>query len=262
MKTYAPTDHIVVKAHHAGLFSNINKVISYMELHPYVTVDWRSPECIYGTHLDGNIWEHLFMSHSETMMLRPSQGTIIEEVEYPHDRYTFKNVAELYQGDPSWRYRLNAQWHKLKARPRILSASKSDRFIWHPYFTVMVRANSHAGEQTTGKSQSLDAYANVMQTLEEKHKNASFYLMCGDYKTAEWFMERFPNNLHMKQDINRAATRDTDRHLSEPQTVVDAMRCLIEVMIASGGEGLIHPVSNMATAALCMNPNLKSFYIP
>lgn len=257
------TDRVIVKAHHAGLFSNINKVISFMELYPYVSVDWRSPECIYGTPKDGNVWEHLFVSHSERLVL-PSPSNAIEEVEYPHDRYTFKNVAELYHDENlDWRYGLNEQWRKLRVMPFLLDTAIRAAYQisgQQNYATVMVRSHGHAGEQTSGKSQSLEAYAEIMSLLS-RAIDIKFYLMCGDLETVDWMKSRF-GNVVLNPNVNRADTRDVDMHLSTPQTVNDARHCLIDVLIASMGKWLIHPVSNMATAALYMNPNLKSIYLP
>ncbi len=79
-------------------------------------------------------------------------------------------------------------------------------------------------------------------------------------ETVEWMKARFPVTYF--EDTPRMKDRNSDRHLNVPQTFKDARRVLVEVMVLSAGRALVHPVSNMATAALYINPEIQSVYLP
>lgn len=243
----------IVKPHRGGLFSLINNVITCMGLYDHVHVDW-SEGCMYGGHCDGNIWNHLFEPTD------PVTGIHKVIYDYPNQLLTYRNPAKLYPYS-QWRHFYHELWRKkIHVRDPILNAV--DNFIGFrklgDYISVLVRAHSHAGEQPTEKSQSLDAYAAAIEAAGSPAKPV--FLMAGDHETVEWFKARFP--VVYFEDTPRSDTRDDDRHLLVSQTVWDAKRVLTEALVASQGETLIHPVSNISTACLYINPNLRSVYLP
>lgn len=242
----------VIHAHHAGLFSLLNNVITCMDLYDHVHVDW-GENCIYWNEGDGNVWNSLF----GPTQAPPGHFEVLDG--YPDQWMTYKGPHGLY-GLHDWRVYAHEHWQKITVRPEIMQ--KVQEYLGYlptrEFISVLVRSTPHAGEQFSGKSQSLDDYA---KAIEENLPPKSFvFMMCPDYQTAAWFRQRFPVIWH--QNTKRASNRDIDRHLVENQTIEDAKQVLIETLILSQATTLIHPISNIATAALYMNPNLRSVYLP
>lgn len=238
----------VVVAHHAGLFSLINKVITCTELYEHVHVDF-SNGTLYSKEGD-NLWNHLF---------KPTEnkgGDVIEA--YPHQDYTYKNVAAYYRSDGGWRFRLNELWQRFAPLPVISDAVAAVVADYHiaDCLAVQVRSLPHAGEQLSGESQTLERYAQAIRG----EGSGFIYAVCSDHYTIGWLSGQF--DVLRDPLTRRSPDRTVNFHEVTPQTVEDAIQCLKEVMVMSHAKALIHPISNMATAALYMNPTLKSIYLP
>lgn len=238
----------VVKPHHAGLFSLINNVITCKEIYDVVHVDW-SQGCIYG-----DAWKHLF---AETIL---PDGPHEILTGYPHQALTYKNAADYYVSNEPWRERYNAIWSTLGVREEITDMADifAIRFASLDPVSVLVRSHEHAGEQVSNRSQELDEYAREIEKLQTR--NLIVFVMAADWQTIEWFGDRFPVAFHPA--TKRLLTRHGDRHLKEPQTIEDAKQCLVEALIIARTRALIHPVSNIATGALYINPSLTSVFLP
>lgn len=249
----------IVLSHNAGLFSLINKVVTCMDIgYENVAVDFtRGDPHKYVTPGGKNLWDLLF----EPM---DSKGQKEDEwVEYPDMWLTGGNATKLYTGDQAWRTRLNGWWNRLRVRPEIIDrieySMASLGLLGGKFVSILVRSDFHAREQATAQSQSLDSYAVAAQSALQSGDD--FYVSAGDDATIKWFQERF-NHVKFYPLTRRLKTRELDLLVHSDNTLEDAVNVLIEVLIMSKGRTLIHPVSNMSTAALYMNPELKSVYLP
>jgi hypothetical protein len=261
----------VIKPHHAGLFSMINKVITCAELYPSWHVDWRGGTLYSEPGQD--LWAALFEHNGPQVdASSPEVDTITE---YPNQRYTYKDAALLYgPGILSQRMALNKIWRSFEVQPGLVARAfnyASDHFIAnhapHKVIGALVRADTHAGEQTSDKSQALQDYATAITDWVGRQsfygKKPALYLVAGDLETVAWFKEHLVGiDVLCHPATKRLATRATDRHLTEKQTLADAEQVMIEVMLLSLCSAMVHPISNMATAALYMNPILQSIYLP
>lgn len=256
----------IIKPHNAGLWSLINKVATCDEIYGASHVDWREGH-IYHDHGQGNLWDILFENNPP-----PAEAAGIV-TEYPHQKYTFDNVAALYNGDAdpafAWRQRLHEhyrRWSPQLAHAALVRQYIKREFRGRPYVAAIIRAEGHAGEQTTRKSQTLEQYREAIKAEQKRISKATghyceLFLMAGDWQTLHWF-EHSGLLPHYYQHTHRSPDRSRDYHLSEKQTAQDAVNCLVEVMIAAQAKTLVHPVSNMATGALYINPTTQSIYIP
>jgi hypothetical protein len=245
----------VIKAHGAGLFSNINKVITCMEMYEKVHVDWSNHDNIYRPlpDQDKNVWNCLFGNTN------PPEEPHDVVIEYPHQDYTWKNVGKLYRSeDQSWRTRLNALWRTLSIQSDVM-----DRTMTFGGLTigVLVRSKAIAGEQENNNNASIDSYIYEVRRVINEHesKHPRVFAVCSDEPSCRKMMKHF--NAAVYQGSRRAESRDIDQHMEFRQNVNDAKNCLAEVISLSRCNILVHQISNMATAALYMNPNLKSVYL-
>ena len=253
--------HCIIKPHNAGLFSLINNVITCMELFDSVAVDWHDvPNYAY----DGNLWDALFAPLPTPPLDEAGEVVIVKD--YPDFKYTGGAAAALYESGDEWRYRLYALWLKLMPSSEVRLQLRRFRLNYvaldvAPHLvTVLVSSDYHAAEQAGGKSQSLEDYDAAIRA--NLRPDSALFIACGAKDTEYWFRARFPQAIFT--DARRTETRATDSiiHLNgEKLTVRDAQDCLIDVLLLAMGNVFIHPVSNMATAALYMNPSMKSVYL-
>lgn len=238
----------IVKAHHAGLFSLINKVVTSALLYDHVHVDWTGGHIYHG---DGNLWDTLF---------EPTEnrgGDVI--VDYPNTHLTWCNAAKLYTGDQLWRTHYHEIWRSFAVHPGYVRNAASfieQQFGGRPFVSALVRSNHHSGEQPDGRLHTLEEYARAMEAAGDL-----FYLCACDCETVEWFRQRFGNALVWDTSVNRAPTRENELHLQTPQTHADAALALVEVIRMSMAQAHVHIVSNMSTNCLIINPELKSVYL-
>lgn len=244
----------IVNAHGAGLFSNINKVITCMEVYDHVHVDWSNEDNLYRTapNQDPNAWNHLFNPTS-----KPKDDFDVL-IDYPHQDYTWKQAGKLYRSETDWRIRLNKQWKKLT-----VSSSVVEKAMTFSGFMigVLVRSNAIAGEQESNTNASLNDYVFTLKKAlnEYQDRHPRVYAVCSDEQSAMKFIREF--NASVYPHTRRAESRAVDQHMEHPQTITDAKNCLAEVLSLSRCDVLIHQISNMATAALYMNPHIKSVYL-
>lgn len=242
----------IVRAHGAGLFSNINKVLVCMRIYDHVHVDWSTagpndPAFKYGGSFYGDCWNDLF---EPTAPPEPPFDTIHE---YPFYEITGGCAGVLYQNEQwGWRQRYHEAWNKLKC--------KVDPFpVSHNTIGVLIRSDALAGEQLSGRSQTLEEYAAAIDKV--KDDQAYLFVVSSDRESISWLGRRYLP-IRTSENIKRNAKRsDPEQHLHIPQTKEDAIQVMKEVLTLASCQSLIHPVSNMATAALYINPALKSIYL-
>lgn len=244
----------VVKAHGAGLFSNINKVLSCMSIYDHVHVDWavcgpNDPGYKYGQSFYGDCWDTLF---EPTTPPEPPFDTIYE---YPFYDITGACAGVMYQ-NPQWGWRsvYHKLWKELGCKIRPLE--------WNNTVGILVRSEVHGGEQLSGRSQSLEEYAAAIEQITDRPTN--LMVVSSDMESIHWMEGRFPNHdVFFTKGVKRNPQRSTnpEQHLVVPQTKDDAVQVVQEVLGLAACRALIHPASNMATAALYINPELQSIYL-
>lgn len=246
----------MVKAHGAGLFSNINKVLTCMRIYDHVHVDWavcgpNDPGYKYGQSFYGDCWDSLF---EPTTLPEPPFDTIYD---YPFYDITGGCAGVMYQNPQwgCWRIAFNELWKKLRCRIRPEPGPG-------PTVGMLIRSDVHGGEQLSGRSQSLEEYAQAFKAVSDNSTN--LLVVSSDTESIHWMDDRFPNHkILFTEGVKRNPQRSTnpEQHLVVPQTNSDAVQVVQEVLNLASCRVFIHPVSNMATAALYINPELQSIYL-
>jgi hypothetical protein len=237
----------VVRAHHAGLFSNLNKVVTCMRMYDWVAVDWSTGS------LYGDCWNELF----EPRPVSDSPCVVVDE--YPFYDLTAACAGVLYQNIGwGWRDRFHACWSRLALKPEAPARAALLRGEHPDVVAVMIRSNAIQGEQLFDRMQTLDEYAAALDRL--LRPGSKVLVMSSDDESLRWMCSRF--DCLFDPSVHRGHRRDQpEPHLEFAQNADDAKRCLAEVLAVSQCRALVHPVSNMATAALYINPELQSVYL-
>lgn len=243
-------DQAIIKAHRGGFFSLLGNVLTCLEIYDNIKVDWSTSAYeIPAEFADRNLWNYFFLNFNE-----PLDGSFDVWENYPHQKLTYKNVAQLYQGSQSWRWMYHGLWKRIELRYDFRNLQKDAAHIYQEMTGIIIRSHPHAGEQISDKSQPLDEYAREI----EKANTEKVFVMSGDEESLAWFRERFNCISH---PVKRMASRNDD-HFSHPVTLKDAIEVFGEALALSACRTIIHPVSNISTFALIANPRAKSVFLP
>lgn len=242
-----------VHAHNAGLFSLINKVMVCFGRYARVHVDWSK-----GTQYTPpgvNLWTELF----EQIDL-PEEGSD-QVTEYPDLSITGIQAGALYEKKDGWRHQFYSYWSCVSARLEILTMADDFARQWDSPHVVsmLVRATLHALEQPSQRCQALEDYAEAFERV--RRPDSILHVMACDTQTIEWFRERY-ERVTFYPATRRSPSRDLDCNNQDQQTLEDARICLTEVLLLARSSVFIHGVSNMATGALYINPDMESVYLP
>ena len=93
-----------------------------------------------------------------------------------------------------------------------------------------------------------------------KDENTYLYLAVDNLHDINSFIDRYKKCIYNPKSRRTNYCTDEEPHFT-PGTVDDAIATYLEVFTLSKCNKFIHPVSNMATAVMYFNPNIKSNYI-
>lgn len=240
----------------AGLFSHINFVITHMDYAQSsdFIVDW-TEGMLYTDPSGGNLFELLFRP-------LPAKNATRERCnKWPHYSYTSAWVSLLYEGEPSWRNRLHQWWAMFEVREEILEEVSRFCAGWKSPVLAMHIRNDNIGAECPGyAAPSLADYERALDALSDGSEQV--FLATDNDQALEHFIHLLGSRLLYRR-IPRGRDMNTEFHITTRQTVEDARNCLVDALVMSRCEHLIHSVSNIATAVLYMNPAMgHTFVLP
>lgn len=238
-----------ILGHRGGLFSNIIKVVSWMVDHPEINyfIDWTPPDfSLYGTSVDGNIYDKLF---TQTV---PEFSYFNKTVTWPHYNYTHRASHNLFKRE-DWRFEFNSAWERLGLKQDICDKEMQELLEDNNSTAIQIRSPKQSKEHPNKKVPTYQRY------LEKIPDNGGLVFLATD--TAE-VLEYFQKHLG-----SRLVTRNTKRgsggevHLKGDSSLQDAKEVIMDVLCITSCDLFIHSISNIATGALIINPILKSIYL-
>jgi len=221
--TGSPRRHMVVEAHDAGFFSNFNKVVNQIA-HTYTTgeftsvaVNWPSGYFPYGSGR-GNAWDDYF----DPLPVDPSAEECWVTAEYAWAGMTSAATQRMYQSGSEWR----AQYHdayqrNIRIKPYILEKTEkihSAHIASHYCIGVHYRLPTFKDDERPVPSLPLDTYI---------------------------------------EHVHRLAPPDTESRvfLADPMKLGEDV--LVDVLLLSRCNTVLHGCSNVVTAAAYINPDLR-----
>ena len=256
--------HIVLEHSNAGFWSIFNKLMNYLiyyntirKIDFNVTYPPNSRFTFYGNE---NYFSKVFEPYSvetEEHLLK------INAVNYITYEATGSYANWLHVSQGQWRQTYHEVFKKyIKIRPEILSElpaipnelKKISLLIRHP-------ALSH--EQINGKMPTFNQYDSVIESLLRKYNNDCIFILATDLLEAE---QHFKSKYSNYRIIHPFSVK-TSLHASEAQQTVyngpnDLAKIAVQtVYLLSMGDDFIFPNSNMATAALYINPKMTAHYL-
>ncbi len=244
----------IVRAHGAGLLSNVNKITTCLRFYETAYIDWskagvNDPAFKYGGSFYGDCFHQLFYHPTP----RPSEPYDIVSGEWPTYEITDACAGVLYSHPEwGWRERYHAAWKRLTCVVDPVPVGPST-------VGVLIRSSAIAGEQLSGRNATMQEYADA---IERELGPDSVFVVSSDLESIEWLTSRFPGKVYYSTSIKRNAKRsDPEQHINVVQTAADAKDVMRETLALARCRSLVHQISNISTAALYINPTLKSIYL-
>lgn len=257
--------HLVLKYHGAGFWSIFNKLMNH--IHAYqpiykITWDVYSPWNTYG---QGEMMSKVFEPYEDSDYADYDIQEIICDG-YITEELTGKEAANLYVPPYFWRREYNDYWMKyIKLRPEVLAKCMQFKLILDSMekrrvISLLVRHPALSFEQPNGRMPTFAQYDEVIEQLKF-HPDEDILLCMTDLQEAfDYFSEKygdaivFPPTDRSSQTQGEAFTRKQGDESS-------TMNALCIALNLSFGHHLIHHTSNIATAALYINPEIQSHFL-
>jgi hypothetical protein len=269
---------LIVVPHEAGFFSNFNKVMNHLvcSLHRYgiraIEVDWNIEKgrkfnaFFYGTHKDGNVWEHFFDPLSF-----PACSSIIRKKtsSYRDFSITGSNAYNLYTSGCGWRQQYHSAFKKyIRIKHHILQEVEQtySRYLAGKYcIGVHIRNEAHKCEQPDGQMPPLERYMAEITHIISSHKEEVRIFLATD---VEGYVARFKDVFGEKVITQTGIPRLQELSLNPENKVIYqydpnltfAEDVLKDCLLLAKCDVLIHRVSNIATAVGYINPSISMIY--
>lgn len=264
----------------SGFLSNLKLVMSHL-VHSLdrdgirsVRVEWLAPgpgvanNFPYGRPEDGNLWDYFFepvaqpsKSSWKTIHTCAQADPFLSSM-YAH--YAYKSAGE-------WRRLYHAAFQKyVRVRPHILK--KVDEFhaknmAGRPVVGVHVRNAGHKVEYITGEAMGFEGYAEkVREAIAARGEDSVIFLATDVEEAVEKFRETFGTRVLVQPGVARLLETQTGdnnqqlHHRNPNPSVKFGEDVLIDCLLLSKCDVLIHTVSNIATAVGYFNPGIEMVY--
>lgn len=261
--------HLIFKDHPAGFFSNFNKVIQnlYFHINEVEKITWQMTGNIFNLYTNNkneDVYSKLFVPYSNNTLIT----NILEDIyidRYVDYTYTAHTVANIYLSeDQNWRTEYN------KAYNRFIKFTNFINDTWNAYYAsffnktpntpkvgILIRNGLLSTEQPNGRLPTVEQYVQAINTLNLT--SPSIVCAVDNLEELAYLSNHF--TCYYNEQTTRSKNKyDTEPH-SKSSTILDAAFHFLEGVMLSKCDYLIHPVSNMATAALYMNPTLKNTFL-
>jgi hypothetical protein len=258
---------LVVKSFGAGFFANFNNLIQFLVDMPNITkitydVKSLSSGSMAYIKEDEELYSKIFEPYDEGKSITKTITSIREDY---NDIYLGGRNSYNYYGDK--RIKLQPAHNAFikyikvkeniqeKINEKLLQLKENSEQI----IGIFVRSNALAVEQPNGKMPTREDYDKVLRKIDLT-KKTKYFLRIDNEEDLNYYKNKYKPNYYT--DISRSINNKGNAlHLNNLQSLEDLEKTYIEVALLSNCHILLHCSSNMATAALYMNMNLKSIFI-
>jgi hypothetical protein len=258
---------VIFKPHNCGggFFSQFNQTIQGLS-HYYDTinqVEWNMHDTSAFCYNSGDIFKPLFEEYNNNS---PSHVTKTIEM-FIDQNYTAHLVAEKYTcpEQKQWRNTFNKAYKKFIKHTELVDNTFNEVYENQfkaykdvPKVGILIRNNSLSTEQPRLVSPTKELYINAINSLNLKE----FVLVCAidNNEDINFFNSKY-NTIYNKNTTRSSTAYHNEPHRVDCLNIKDAVNHYLEGFALSKCDYLIHPVSNVATAALYMNPDIKNLFV-
>lgn len=211
----------------------------------------------------GCIFKILFREYNSRLP-RHEKQIEIKEFLYPKDTGLF--IMDKYiSNNHKWKFDYNEIYSKyiihtpyLNQVYNIIYSNQLEKYKNIPKIGLLIRNNNLSREQPSGEMPSIGKYISAIESLNID----KFILICAidNLENLNFFKKNY--NIIYNPFIKRSDTaNDIEPHHIENMQAIDGAYHYLESFILSKADYFIHPVSNMATSVLYINPKIKNIFL-
>ena len=252
--------HIILEYHGAGFWSIFNKIMNYLLYYKNISkISYNvvpNTNTIYGK-------DELFNKVFDTYITNTNIDITLHAKNYITYEATGWFAPNLHLGDQNWRSIYNTLWKKyIHVKPEIISSLPvfSDN---KQNISILIRHNALAHEQINKRMPSFQQYDTVLQELLNKYNNYCRIILATDLYEAEHYFKTKYSHIEIVHPHSVKSTNTT----VEASQITDLVHenntsiAVYTVLLLAKGDHFLFPNSNMATAALYINPTMIPHFL-
>lgn len=258
---------LVFKPHNCGggFFSQFNQTIQGLSHYYNVInqVEWDMHDTNAFCYNSGDVFRHLFEEYNNN---EPSLEVKTFEM-FIDQNYTAHLVAEKYvcAEQKQWRNTYYKAYKKFIKHTELVNNTFSEIYTNQfktfnniPKVGILIRNNNLSTEQPRRISPTKELYVKAINDLNLKN----FVIVCAidNNEDLNYFNTRY-NTIYNEHTTRSLTAYHNEPHRVDGLNIKDAVNHYLEGYTLSMCDYFIHPVSNVATAALYMNPDIKNIFI-
>jgi hypothetical protein len=246
----------IVHAHNgSGLMSLFNNVVSCLEICDKVEVQWDPKKTPYVDANVDNLWDAI----AEPIDICTKKDSAEIFTGYVKT-YTGANAGLVYIRNDGWRERLNTCYNRVIIKEcifRIIDSEIGDKRLSDCVAILHRSSDSIATEQITKQNPSVESMIQAANYVDNK---ARVFVACDSVKSLLQFRKAFGSRLIAFTALGHSRIGGEIHH--ENKLGIEHVRAVLAQTIAlSRCNYLIHGVSNIATSALYMSPNMQHTFV-
>jgi hypothetical protein len=227
-----------------------------MELYERVRVTFPPSETHYKHVSEANLWEVI----CHPLRNPPHDNEPCDRVTtYPHDQYTGSQAGHLYWRADGWRNRLHKHFQRIEPKDAVLEVSRSifPDVIKQSIAVIHRAERGLAREQLTGELPSVEDMCEAVNKISQHTP----VLVCADSSEAtDEFRRRLKERALIWNGLDHVPAGSAP-HFRDNYGNEHVHNMFARTLALSQSSHLVHPVSNIATAALYMNPALRHTFV-
>jgi hypothetical protein len=260
---------LVIGKREVGFFSNFNAVLNVLACSlgrngaVAARVDWcvlrDQWEFPYGTADLGNIWDLLF----EPLPFGFFPSHEVAARGFVETSMTGISAYALYKKGGAWRHAYNQVFRKfIRIRPHIVERAEQIRrqhLEGRPAIGVHVRNIAHSIESPF-VAPPVAYFVDRTKRLLAASEDAAIFLATDTSEAVAAFERAFGNRLVIRKAERSERPGHNFHHHNSTPDIALAEQVLIDCLLLSFCDVMLHGTSNIATAAGYINPELKMVY--
>jgi hypothetical protein len=260
---------LVVPVWPGGLFSNLNRVVNLLHHRlgrdhcAAVRVDWtlaeQLPEVGFGTLADGDLWRRFF----EPLSFPGAPARELQSGwEYADWSMTGLHAYRMYKLDRGWRAAYGATFARhVFIRPALRErAQQLVRETIGDRHTIGVHLrHPRSSVEAPRGAPSIDYFIARTRELQGRRTDSCVFLATDVSEAIAAFRDAFGDRLVVQSEVPRASVAEEQIH-HRTASVASGQSALVDALVLSECDALLHTVSNLATAVGYISPKPRMVY--
>jgi hypothetical protein len=268
---------VLVYSYGAGFFSLFNKLFGYLEKYsPIAAVTFQvyNPFKAYG---EGEIFSKVFAPYINPGYLN-HEIEVVECFRYCNEMLTGRTASRLYTERTCLEHNIPLTWRKdmhvlwktyyqvhnqsiLQKFQTFVEQMNLYRVQGKRIVTFLLRHPALHVEQENNTLPSFEMYdEEILKQAQGDLSKVVLVCLTDSQEAYQYFSEKYKENTILFPDVDRRWAHETDSTYN-PGGDEKIEMAMLSVLYLSAGDHFIHPVSNMATAVLLINPSITNTYL-